>query len=73
MTARSVDVYLTGGGTLYLFMLLTPAAHEWVDEHVSDNRMMLGRSLVVEWRYAADLAAGMRDDGLVIDDDEVRG
>ena len=34
---------------------------------------MLGGGLAVEWRFAAGLAAGMRDDGLVIDDEEVRG
>ena len=73
MTARSVDVYLTGGGTVYLFILQTAAARAWVEENVSADRMMLGLSLAVEWRFVPELAAGMREDGLVIDDEEVRG
>ena len=66
MTARSVDVYLTGGGTLYLFQLVTPEAHDWVDQNVSEDRQMLGNGLAVEHRFAAALAAGMQEDGLVI-------
>lgn len=33
---------------------------------------MLGKGLAVEWRYAAGLVEGMQDDGLVIDETEVR-
>ena len=73
MTAPAVDVYITGGGNVFLFLLRTPAAHHWVDENVSDDRQMLGNGLAVEARFVVDLAAGMRDDGLVIDDEEVRG
>ena len=72
MTARGVDVCLTGGGTVYLFQLLTPEAHQWVDDHVNSDRQMLGNGLAVEHRYVAALAAGMRTDGLVINTTEVR-
>ena len=41
--------------------LQTPAAHEWVDEHVSEDRLMLGNGLAVEHRFVAGLAAGMQD------------
>ena len=73
MTARGVDVCLTGGGTVYLFQLLTPEAHQWVDDHVSSDRQMLGNGLAVEWRYTAAIAKAMRQDGLVIDGTEVQG
>lgn len=71
MTAPAADVLLTGGGNIYVFMLETPAAKAWVEENVSEDRQMLGHGLAVEWRYAADLVAGMVDDGLVVDDKEV--
>ena len=66
------DVRIIGRGTVYLFLLGTDQAREWVDEHVCDDHQMFGRGLVVEHRYAAALAEGMRDDGLEIDDREVR-
>jgi hypothetical protein len=72
MTAPAVDVYITGGGNVFLFLLRTPAAHHWVDENVSENRLMLDSGLAVEWRYAAALAEGMQEGGLVITDREVQ-
>ncbi len=65
------DVRIIDGGTVFLFVLLTPEARAWVDDHVSANRRMLGCGLAVEHRYAAALAAEMQKDGLGIDDREV--
>ena len=62
-----VDVEVVGGGTVFMFMLLSSAARNWVDEFVSSHRQMWGDGLVVEWRYAAALAEGMRRDGLVVE------
>jgi hypothetical protein len=62
---------VVGGGSVYLFELLTPDAQTWVDEHVSPDRQIFGDGLAVEWRYAAALAEGMRQDGLLIDGGEV--
>ena len=61
-----VDVEVVGGGTVFMFMLLSSAARRWVDGFVSPYRQMWGDGLVVEWRYAAALAEGMRRDGLVV-------
>ena len=63
----TTDVEITGGGSLYLFLLLTDQAREWVEEYVSPDRQMLGCGLAVEHRYAAALAEGMRADGLVVE------
>jgi len=68
---RAADVRITGGGTVFLFLLLTDEARGWVDERVSGERQMLGCGLAVEHRYAAALAAGMEEDGSVIVDGEV--
>ena len=63
----TADVEITGGGSLYLFLLLTDQAREWVEEYVSRDRQMLGTGLAVEHRYAAALAEGMQADGLVVE------
>lgn len=60
------DVRITGGGTVYLFELLTEHARAWVNENVSAERQMFGRGLAVEHRYAAVLAGGMQADGLLV-------
>lgn len=64
------DVAISGGGTVYLFHLITPLAQAWVDEHVNADRQMFGDAVAVEHRYAAALAVGMQRDGLVLGDQE---
>ncbi|KKL71260.1 hypothetical protein LCGC14_2096760 [marine sediment metagenome] len=54
------------GGSLYLFHLLTSRAREWVQENVPGETTFWAGSLVVEHRYAGDLAIGMLDDGLEV-------
>ena len=66
-----VDVEIVGENSVYLFMLLSSEARNWMDECVSPDRQMWGDGLVVEWRYAAALAEGMRRDGLVVTREEV--
>jgi len=43
---------------------MTPAARAWIEENVSEESMWWAGGLVVESRYARDLAAGMLADGL---------
>ncbi|KKM60571.1 hypothetical protein LCGC14_1540570 [marine sediment metagenome] len=54
------------GRSLYLFHLLTSRAREWVQENVPGETTFWAGSLVVEPRYAGDLAIGMLDDGLEV-------
>ena len=37
MTARPADVCVSGSGSVFLLSLLTGAAREWVDQHVSPD------------------------------------
>jgi hypothetical protein len=60
------DVLVRNEGSIFLFTPTTPAAREWISENVQPNTQWFGASLVVEHRYAADLAVGMRADGLVL-------
>jgi hypothetical protein len=60
------DVLVRNEGSIFLFCPLTPAAKQWIDENVQPDAQSFGNALVVEWRYAAELAAAMRDAGLVL-------
>jgi len=58
-----VQVTREPGGSLFLFCPLTCAATDWIEEHVPEATWF-GASIVVEHRYAEDLALGMLADGL---------
>jgi hypothetical protein len=60
------DVLVRNEGTVFLFTPLTLAATNWICANVQPNAQWFGASLVVEHRYAADLAAAMREAGLVL-------
>ena len=60
------DVFVSCEGSIFLFTQRTLAAKQWIDENVRPDAQWFGNALVVEWSYAAELAAGMRADGLVL-------
>ena len=60
------DFLVENHGSIFLFRMNTPAAVEWVSQNVQEDAQFFGDALVVEPRYAANLAAGMREAGLVI-------
>ena len=63
----NADVRIQNEGSILLFHPLTEAAEQWMREHVlSDEAQFFGKALVVEHRYAADLAEGMVNDGLEV-------
>ncbi len=61
------DVYVSCEGSIFLFTPLTPAAEQWIAENVQPDAQWFGNALVVEWRYAAELAAAMRKAGLILE------
>jgi len=64
---HTVDVTVQNEGSIFLFQLETEAAKTWVAEHVSEEATFWCGGLVVEHRYAGNLAAGMQADGLVVE------
>jgi hypothetical protein len=60
------DFSIENHGTIFLFRLNTPAAAEWVSQHVQEDAQFFGDALVVEHRYARDLAAALAAHGLVL-------
>ena len=61
-----VDVLVSNHGSIFTFALLTDAAKDWVGEHVDPDAQYFGGALVVEHRFAQDLADGMQGDGLQV-------
>ena len=58
------DVAIAPEGTIDLFHVLSRRAERWVDDNVDPNAQRFGGALVVEHRFATDLAHGMVADGL---------
>ena len=61
---EAIDVSVDNQGTIFLFTAQTQIAKEWINKHVPADATYFAGSLVVEWRYAHDLAVGMIGDGL---------
>lgn len=62
-----MDVKIQNEGGVFLFDLITDAAREWVGEHIPESALYFGGALVVEHRYALDIATGMENDGLEVE------
>lgn len=62
-----MDVRVRDEGSIILVEPITEAAENWITENVQADAQYVGRSLVVEHRYAADLISGMVNDGLEVE------
>lgn len=62
----SPDITVENEGTIFLFHLHTPLARLWIEESVEENAQFFGIALVVEHRYARDLAVRAAAAGLVV-------
>lgn len=62
------DVLVAGGGSLYVFHILTESARAWVEDNVSQEGFQpsFPNAVYVEHRYVRDLTAGMVGAGLVV-------
>lgn len=63
-SSNPVDVETRNEGSIFLFSPLTDDAKIWFQLHTGDEAQWFGGSLVVEWRYAEDIVAGLVNDGL---------
>ena len=62
----SPDIAIQNHGTIFLFHPLTDAARAWIAEHFAGREAVqfFGHALVVEHRYAEQLADLAAQDGL---------
>jgi hypothetical protein len=61
---RRIDFLVRDEGSIWLFTPLSPAALQFLSEHIQDDAQYLGDSLAVEHRYVYDLLLGLRAHGL---------
>jgi hypothetical protein len=59
------DVSVVRDGLLFLFVVKSDAAREWISKNVREPRYW-GDALVVEFRYGWEIAEVMRAEGLVL-------
>ncbi len=52
--------------TIYLLTPFSKLACAWIAEHISEDAMWFGSSLVIEHRYCSALLAQIERDGLVV-------
>ena len=62
----SVDVEISGAGTVFSEYPLTEAAHRWLEVNVGSDAIYMHGALMVEWRYLDEIIDGMLDDGLEV-------
>ena len=58
------DFAVRDEGTIWLFIPQTPAAFEFLTDHIQPDAIYFGPSLAVEHRYVYDLLIGLREHGL---------
>jgi hypothetical protein len=63
----AADYAVENHGTLFLFRPLTEEARENLANNVGEEAQWFGGALVVEHRYALDLAARLRGEGWVVE------
>jgi hypothetical protein len=61
---RRIDFIVRDEGTIWLFTPLTPAAFEFLADHIQSDAHYFGQSLAVEHRFVYDLLIGLREHGL---------
>jgi hypothetical protein len=52
--------------SVFLLRPTTPAASDWIEAHLPDDRMTFGDAVVVEPRYVWAILVGLQEDGLVV-------
>jgi hypothetical protein len=62
------DFTVVGRGSDTVFSLIpnTPAAEDWVAEHLPEDAMRFGRGICIEHRHIADIVHGFLADGLTV-------
>jgi len=68
---KRYDVEVRNGGSMHLFIPITPEARDWFSNVSTEPWQWMGsslgiRSLGVDTRFADDLLCGMKSDGLKV-------
>jgi hypothetical protein len=63
---QAADFLVQNEGTIFLFRPLTESAAAHLEENVQKDALWFGDALVVEHRYARDLAAALNEEGFTL-------
>lgn len=58
------DAVVENHGSLVLLRPVSEAAHDWIEEHLPEDRMYFGEAVVVGPRYVLHIVFGMKNAGL---------
>jgi hypothetical protein len=61
------DFIINDQRTVFSVRPVSDHAREWLDEHVDDDALWFGNSLVVEHRFIEALVDGFSNDGLTFE------
>ena len=61
---RRFDFIVRDEGTIWLFTPLTPAALQFLSEHIQEDSQYFGHLLAVEHRCVEGLLVGLQENGL---------
>ena len=61
-----VDFSVQNHGSIFLLQAITPAAKDWIEEFLSEERQTWGGAVVIEPRYVPAIVTAIRNDGLVV-------
>jgi hypothetical protein len=64
--ATTPDFEVSGGGSIYIFTPLTPAARDWVAEFLPEDAQRWAGGVVIEHRYISDVVMGAQRDGFSV-------
>jgi len=60
------DLSVTNHGSLFLLTPTSMRGGDWINEHIPEDAMTWGISIVVEHRYITDIIQGAINDGLEV-------
>ncbi len=61
------DFTFMNHGSLVTLTPISPAAQEWVSDHLPEDATTWGGAIVIEPRYFDDIAHGILNDGLSLE------
>ena len=66
---NEADVSIANHGSIVLITPLTPEAEDWIEQNIGsgDEIQYVGKAVVAEPRYVADIISGMQADGLTVE------
>jgi len=61
------DFLIDNQRTIFAVIPVSDEGRAWIDEHVADDALWFGKSLIVEHRFIESLVDGFQSDGLTFE------